>query len=51
MNFFSLVGEEASKERMGKTVSNFEERFEVLNQIKSIAKVLSQNRIDPIEKL
>ena len=51
LHFFGLVSDDASKNWLGEIVSNFEERFEVLNQIKSIDKVIPQLTLDPTENL
>ena len=51
MHFFGLVSDEASKEWLGEIVSNYDERLEVLSQIKPIDKIIPQQTLDPTENL
>jgi len=51
LHFFGLLSDESSKDWMGDIVSSFDERHEVLSQIKSIDLVIPQFTLDPTENL
>lgn len=51
LHFFGLLGDEFSKDWLGDIVSSFEERYEVLSQIKSIDFIIPQLTLDPTENL